>query len=64
MPKHIFLIFILTPIKQKTDASELLSLSIQASIKGLLLVFVKAIVLQHSYIFPMLGDIKMNIFIL
>lgn len=64
MPKNIFLIFILMPIKQKTDVSEFLSLSTQASLKGLLLGFVKAIVLQHSYIFPMLGDIKMNIFLL
>lgn len=64
MPKTIFLIFILIPIKQKTDVSKFFSFSILTSLKGLLLAFVKAIVSQDSYVFPMLGDIKMNIFLL
>jgi hypothetical protein len=39
-------------IKQKTDVSKIFSFSMEVNLKGLLLVFVKAMLLQDSYIFP------------
>lgn len=53
--------FILRAIKQKTSVSKILSFSIEVNVKEL--TYVKAMLLQDSRISPMLGDMKMNIFL-
>lgn len=60
-PRSIFFMFILRAIKQKTSVSKILSFSIEVNVKEL--TYVKAMLLQDSRISPMLGDMKMNIFL-